>query len=150
MIDQLIKPNKGSNKGKMRVGRGNASGKGGECGRGHKGAKARAGYKSKPGFEGGQTPLYRRLPKKRGFLNMNRVEYNVVNVGQLNDVIAKAGNTITIDVLYDTLKLNCYQPIKILGNGEISQAFTIASHKFSESARVKLTKAGCTITQLEG
>lgn len=143
-----FKPNEGAVKPRVRKGRGNASGLGGECGRGHKGARSRSGYSMKLGFEGGQTPLYRRLPKKRGFRNFNRVEFAVVN---LNDVekVAKAGDIIDIQYLQDNgLLRKSSASVKLLGNGEISKKVIVKLHAISNSAKAKLEKVGASFELL--
>jgi large subunit ribosomal protein L15 len=131
-----LKPPKGAKHAKKRVGRGQGSGNGGE-----KGAKSRSGFKHKRGFEGGQMPLHRRVPK-RGFFNLFRVEYAVVNL----DVLAErfeAGATITPEVLRERgLAKPGSWPVKILGRGEIAKALTVRAHKFSGKAAEKIAAAG--------
>ncbi len=129
-----------------RIGRGNASGHGGTSCRGHKGQRSRSGSKRRPWFEGGQMPLQRRLPK-RGFTNIFRVEYQVVNLSDLDRV--KRATKITPEVLYKhriIRKKN--QPVKILANGEPKKAYQISAHAFSQAAREKIEKAGGTVTVL--
>ena len=138
-----IKPKKGSTKERVRVGRGNASGLGGEAGRGHKGAKSRSGYSKKFGFEGGQTPLYRRMPKKRGFKNFNKEVFSVINIGKIETLITKFKDLKIIDILI--LKEKGLIPkngvkLKVLGFGEITNSITIKAHAFSKSAIDKLEK----------
>mgnify|MGYP001579937266 CR=1 FL=1 len=116
---------------KTRVGRGTSSGIGKTCGRGHKGQKSRTGGTKGLRFEGGQTPLYRRLPK-RGFHNYFKVEYQVLNVGDLNDFDGEVSKA--------TLKIEGL--LKILGSGELSKALTVKADKFSESAKKKIEAAG--------
>jgi large subunit ribosomal protein L15 len=127
-----------------RVGRGISAGQGKTAGRGHKGQKARTGKKLRAGFEGGQTPIFQRLPKYRGFRNPNEIDYQIINVGDLND---HKGNTITVVSLFE-LKLVAKknQPVKILGTGELKKAFSIEVEKASESAIAKITAAGGTFT----
>ncbi|OGC23251.1 50S ribosomal protein L15 [candidate division WOR-1 bacterium RIFOXYB2_FULL_42_35] len=126
------KPKKGSTKNKKRVGRGTSSGMGKTCGRGHKGQKSRSGGTKGIRFEGGQTPLYRRLPK-RGFSNsLFSLKYTAVNVKDLN--------AYDSEVNKDTLKV-C-GTLKILGDGEIKKALTVTADKFSKSAKEKIEKAG--------
>ncbi len=123
---------------KKRVGRGMGSGMGKTSARGHKGQRSRSGSRMMRGFEGGQMPLHRRMPK-RGFTNIFRVEYNIVNLEKL----AAIGETnITPDVLRSHGLINTKHPVKILGNGEISVALTVYAHKFSKTAQEKITKAG--------
>src|SRR3989339_1694899 len=118
------KPKKGSTKNKKRVGRGTSSGWGKTCGRGHKGQKSRSGGTKGVRFEGGQTPLYRRLPK-RGFKNYPfRKEYSIFNLSDLSKIKEATGL------------------IKVLGNGELKEAVTVSAHKFSASAKKKMEAAG--------
>ena len=122
----------GAKKKKKRVGRGTSSGWGKTCGRGHKGQKSRSGGTKGPRFEGGQTPLYRRLPK-RGFSNiLFEQKYRVLNVSDLN----KYEGEVNKDVV------GVGQPLKILGDGEIKKALTVKADKFSKSARQKIEAAG--------
>jgi large subunit ribosomal protein L15 len=123
---------------KKRVGRGMGSGMGKTSARGHKGQRSRSGSRMMRGFEGGQMPLHRRMPK-RGFTNIFRVEYNVVNLDKL---VALGLDTITPEVLHKAGVISTKQPVKILGNGEISVAITVHAHKFSKTAQEKITKAG--------
>lgn len=129
----------GSRKKRKRVGRGEGSGKGKTCGRGEKGARSRAGFKNKLGFEGGQTPLQRRLPK-RGFYNRFRAEYQVINLKDLEriDDVTK----IDPQILYERgliKKRNI--PVKILGNGELNRQIEISAHAFSQNAKEKIEAA---------
>ena len=136
-----LKPPKGAKHAKKRVGRGQGSGQGKTAGRGHKGAKSRAGFKFKRGFEGGQMPLHRRVPK-RGFHNLFRIEYEVINL----DVLAARfdeGAVVTPDTLREAgLLRGGNRPLKILGRGEVGKALTVRAHKFSGAAAEKITAAG--------
>lgn len=132
-----LSPAPGSTHSKKRVGRGKGSGLGKTAGKGHKGGQSRSGYSVRPGFEGGQMPLVRRVPK-RGFTNEFRVEYAVVNVSQLGDL----GATVTPELLAGRGLVHKDRLVKILGNGEITTAVTVAAHKFSQSARAKIEAAG--------
>lgn len=133
-----LKPPAGQKQKKQRVGQGMGTGRGKFSGRGAKGAKSVSGYSRMRGFEGGQMPLHRRLPK-RGFKNIFREEYAVVNL----DRLAELGETeINPDVLKKAGVVNGRKPVKILGNGELTSALTIQAHKFSKSAQEKITKAG--------
>jgi large subunit ribosomal protein L15 len=123
---------------KKRVGRGMGSGMGKTSTRGHKGQRSRSGSRMMRGFEGGQMPLHRRMPK-RGFTNIFRKEYNVVNLDRLAGL---GETTITPEVLRKMGVISTKHPVKILGNGELSKALTIHAHKFSKSAEEKITKAG--------
>jgi len=135
-----LKAPKGANKRNKRVGRGESSGHGKTSGRGHKGQLARSGGSSRPGFEGGQTPLQRRLPKK-GFVNPTRVEYQVVNVSDL--AVFEAGSVVDIGAMHEKgLVRNARDRVKILGNGDIAKNMTVKASKFSASAREKIEKAG--------
>jgi len=144
-LSTLHKPYKSTEK-KKRVGRGMGSGMGKTSTRGHKGQRSRSGSRMMRGFEGGQMPLHRRLPK-RGFTNIFKKEFQVVNLTRLSELGVK---TITPEILYElgvTSKKNVM--VKILGNGEIKTAITISAHKFSESAQEKITKAGGKTTVIE-
>ena len=128
---------------KKRVGRGHGSGTGTQAGRGHKGAQSRSGYKFKRGFEGGQMPLHRRIPK-RGFHNLFRVEYAVVNLDTLAERF-EAGAVITPELLRERgLIRGSRQPIKVLARGDIAKKLTVRAHKFSGSAAQKIAAAGGT------
>jgi len=139
-----LTPAKKSVKGKKRIGRGNASGWGRTAGRGNKGYKSRSGSKSKLHFEGGQTPLMRRLPK-RGFSNYHfKKEFQIVNLNQLADISV---DSIDFEVLYNHGVINKKMiPVKILGNGEIEKKIEITADAFSQSAIEKIEKAGGTVT----
>ncbi|MBT8207609.1 MAG: 50S ribosomal protein L15 [Acidimicrobiia bacterium] len=132
-----LSPAKGSRRARKRVGRGPGSGTGKTAGRGHKGQRSRSGFSRTAGFEGGQMPLIRRVPK-RGFTNIFRTEYSVVNVARL----AALDGEVTPEVLVDSGLARKGMPIKVLGNGEIDKALTVSAHKFSESARQKIEAAG--------
>lgn len=136
-----LKPNEGSVKTRKRVGRGPGSGLGKTSGKGHKGQNARSGGGVRPGFEGGQLPLFRRLPK-RGFNNYEfRTEYAVVNVGDLNDF--KDGSVIELKNLKESgLVKKEKDGIKILGNGELTKKLTVKANKFSSTAKEKIENAG--------
>ena len=138
-----LKPACGSVKTRKRVGRGAGSGLGGTSTRGHKGAKARSGYKKKIGFEGGQMPLYRRLPK-RGFKNRNSKEIVGINVDALNRY--EDGAVVTVETMIETgLVSNPRDGVKILGNGEVTKKLTVKANAFSESAKAKIEAAGGTV-----
>jgi large subunit ribosomal protein L15 len=138
-----LRPPKGATHAKKRVGRGPGSGHGKTASRGSKGAKSRSGFRFKRGFEGGQMPLHRRVPK-RGFHNLFRVEYAVVNLDTLGDVF-DAGSEVTPDVLRERgLVRDRKALIKVLGRGEISKKLTVRAHKFSGTAAEKIAAAGGT------
>lgn len=137
-----LKPAEGSRKNRNRLGRGTGSGSGKTSGRGHKGQNARAGGGVRRGFEGGQMPLYRRLPK-RGFTNPTRKEYAIVNLETLNRF--EDGTEVTPELLIETgVVSNEKSGIKILGNGTIERKLTIKAHKFSKSAKDAIEAAGGT------
>ena len=136
-----LKPAEGSKFNRKRVGRGPGSGNGKTAGRGYKGAQSRSGWKYKRGFEGGQMPLHRRLPK-RGFTNIFRTEYDVVNLDQLEKLFEK-GATVTVDSLRDAGIVSSRTAlVKVLGRGEVTKALTVQAHKFSGKAAEKLAAAG--------
>src|SRR3954462_8882090 len=127
-----LRPPKGAKHSKKRVGRGQGSGQGVQAGRGHKGAKSRSGFHHKRGFEGGQMPLHRRVPK-RGFNNIFRVEFEVVNLDTLEERFA-AGTEIRIELLRKHRLIGPTGKVKVLARGEISKALTVHAHKFSGKA----------------
>ena len=144
-----LKPSERSKFSKKRVGRGHGSGTGTQAGRGHKGAKSRSGFKFKRGFEGGQMPLHRRMPK-RGFTNIFRTEYAVVNLDTLAERFA-AGTVITPDLLRERgLIRSSRQPIKVLARGDIAKKLTVRAHKFSGKAAKKIVAAGGAAEVLSG
>ena len=138
-LSNLQKP-KGSTHAKKRVGRGQGSGNGKTAGRGHKGAKSRSGFKRKRGFEGGQMPLHRRVPK-RGFHNLFREEYEVVNLDTLQERF-DAGVEVTPELLRERGLISRRGPIKVLARGDIAKALTVRAHKFSGKAAEKIAAAG--------
>jgi large subunit ribosomal protein L15 len=136
-----LRPAKGATRGRKRVGRGPGSGLGKTAGRGHKGQKSRSGYSRRFGFEGGQMPLVRRIPK-RGFTNNFRVEVQVVNLRDLERVFAD-GDAVSPETLADKgLIRKATQPVKVLGDGELSKKLEVTAHKFSASARERIEAAG--------
>ncbi len=144
-----LKPAEGSIKHSKRIGRGAGSGKGGTATRGNKGAKARSGYHQKIGFEGGQMPLYRRVPKF-GFKNLNRVEYVGINIDTIN-ALAEAKNItdFNIDVLKQNGLISGKDRIKILGRGELSKAVNVTAHAFSATAKKAIEDKGGVATVIE-
>lgn len=138
-----LRPAPGAKKDRIRVGRGEGS-KGKTSGRGTKGTKAR--YQVRPGFEGGQLPLYMRLPKLRGFKSPFKKEYQVVNVAALAELFPQGGE-ITVADLVAKGAVRKGQPVKVLGDGEISVAFTIKGVKASASAKAKIEAAGGSISE---
>jgi len=144
-----LKPAPGSNKRKMRVGRGMASGKGKTSGRGTKGQSARSGGTKGPYFEGGQLPLVRRLPFRRGFTNIHRIEYKPVNVGRLQEKFGESGQEITPELLIEAgLIKRSDKAVAILGDGEITVAMKVKAHHFSKSAKAKIEAVGGTVEVL--
>lgn len=137
-----LRPAPGSKTARTRVGRGEAS-KGKTAGRGTKGTKAR--YQVPVGFEGGQMPLYMRLPKLRGFTNPFRVEYQVVNLSTLQELFPEGG-TVTVEDLVAKGAVRKNQPVKVLGQGEVSVKLDITAQKFSASAEQKIAAAGGSVT----
>ena len=143
-LDSIKRPD-GVKENRKRVGRGPGSGRGKTSGRGHKGQKARSGGQIKPWFEGGQMPLQRRLPK-RGFRPRSRVEYQIVNVGDLERI---SGDQVTPETLHEAgLMRSRNRPVKILGEGEVERALRVAAHAFSKSARAKIEKAGGEVMEI--
>ena len=138
-----LSPADGSKHKRKRVGRGPGSGLGKTAGRGEKGQKSRTGYSGRPGFEGGQMPLIRRVPK-RGFTNIWRTEYAVINVSDL----AGLEGDVTPEVLVRRGLVRAGAPVKVLGDGEIGTAIRVKANKFSKSARAKIEAAGGTCEEL--
>ncbi|MHC5202826.1 50S ribosomal protein L15 [Myroides sp. LJL119] len=132
-----------------RVGRGEGSGKGGTSTKGHKGAKSRSGYSKKLGFEGGQMPLQRRVPKF-GFKNINRVEYDVINLEKLQSLVDNGiiTDTVDFDLLVDLGLTSKNSLVKVLGRGELKAKLKVSAHKFSASAVEAITAAGGEIVTL--
>lgn len=129
-----LKPAEGSTKTVKRIGRGQGSGRGGTSTRGHKGAQSRSGYKRKKGFEGGQMPLYRRVPKG-GFKNINRVEYNAINISTLQNLFDTKGISVfNVEVLIENGLVGRNDLIKILANGNLSAKIEVHAHAFSAKA----------------
>jgi large subunit ribosomal protein L15 len=141
-----LQPAPGSTKRRKRVGRGMASGKGKTSGRGMKGQGARSGGGKGPYFEGGQLPLVRRLPFRRGFTNIHRIHYKPVNLDRLQENFGEAGGEITPEALVEAgIIKRSDKAVAILGDGELSVAFTIKAHRFSKSAKEKIEAAGGTV-----
>jgi len=138
-----LSPAEGSKHARKRVGRGPGSGLGKTSGRGEKGQKSRTGYSGRPGFEGGQMPLIRRVPK-RGFTNIWRTEYAVINVSDL----ANLEGDVTPEVLVRHGLVRAGAPVQVLGDGEIGTALRVKANKFSKSARAKIEAAGGTCEEL--
>ncbi len=139
-----LRPAPGAKTAKTRVGRGEAS-KGKTAGRGTKGTKAR--YQVPASFEGGQMPMHMRLPKLKGFKNPNKVEFQVVNVAQLAALFPEGG-AVGVDELVAAGAVRRNQPVKVLGNGDISVAVQVSAHAFSDTAKAKIATAGGSATEL--
>ena len=134
---QSLAPQKGARRRKLRKGRGIAAGQGASCGFGMRGQKSRSGRPTRPGFEGGQMPLYRRVPKLKHFTLINPKNYTVINVSKLADL--PAGSTVTIDTLVkDGLVTSPKHPLKVLGNGDLKVKLTVQAAAFTASAREKI------------
>ena len=143
-----LKPAAGSTHSRRRLGRGPGSGLGGTSTRGHKGAKARSGYKKKIGFEGGQMPLQRRLPKF-GFKNINRIEYQAVNLSSIQALAEKNNLTkIGVEELAAAGLINAKGLVKILGNGKLTAKVDVVANAFSKSAEAAIQAVGGTATKL--
>lgn len=141
-----LRPAQGSTKSRKRIGRGQGSGHGGTSTRGHKGDKARSGAKEKRHFEGGQTPMQRRLPK-RGFQNVNRTEYIPLNLSQLEKMVQHAagsgqGDTMSLEYLQSAGIAKSTDKIKVLGNGKLTSKVNITVHAISASAKAAIEAAG--------
>lgn len=139
-----LKPNPGSRKSRMRIGRGQGSGKGKTAGRGTKGQQSRSGYKTRPGFEGGQMPLHRRLPKQ-GFTNIFANDFEQINVGRLADL--PAGTVVTAQLLKELGLISRIgaDGVKILGRGDLGVALHVRVSKLTGAAAAKITAAGGTV-----
>jgi len=147
MRQDELSPASGSKKDRKRVGRGDGSGYGSYSGRGCKGQKSRSGYKMKRGFEGGQLPLIKRLPQKRGFVNIFKTEYSTVNINKLN--IFESGSEVTPERLVTAgLVKSLRYPIKILAEGEINHPLLVKANKFSVTAKAKIEAAGGTVEEV--
>ena len=138
-----VQPKAGSKRRRRRVGRGIAAGQGATCGFGMRGQKARSGRPTRPGFEGGQLPLYRRIPKLKHFPIVNQKVFTVLNVSSLADL--SAGTEVTMDSLMDAGIITSNDgPLKVLGNGELNVALTVKAAAFTKSAKAKIEAAGGT------
>ena len=148
MRQDKLSPAPGSKKSRKRVGRGDGSGHGTYSGRGCKGQKSRSGYKMNRGFEGGQLPLIRRLPRKRGFTNIFRTEYSIVNVGKLS--MFEAGSEVTPERLVAAgVVKSLRHPIKILAEGDINHPLVVKANRFSAAAKAKIEAAGGEVEEVE-
>ena len=144
---QSLKPQTGARRRKLRKGRGIAAGQGASCGFGMRGQKSRSGRPTRPGFEGGQMPLYRRVPKLKHFTLINPKNFTVINVAKLADL--KAGSTVNIDSLVkDGIVTSPKHPLKVLGNGDLKVKLTVQAAAFTASAREKIEAAGGTCEEI--
>ena len=144
-LHELSSP-RGARKPRRRIGRGHGSGRGTTAGKGTKGQKARAGGGVPPYFEGGQLPLVKRLPYKRGFTNPNRVEYRAINISVLARF--EEGSTVGPDQLVAARLLDDRELLKILGDGELPHALTVRAHRFSKTARERIEAAGGSVEEI--
>ena len=143
-----LKPATGSVRKNKRIARGQGSGRGGTSTRGHKGAKSRSGYSRKEGFEGGQMPLQRRVPKF-GFRNPSRVAYKPVNLEDIEELANKSkASEITLELLSENGLIAKNDKVKVLGRGELKAKVSVKAHKFSESAKAAIEKAGGSAVEL--
>lgn len=142
-----LRPNEGATKKKKRVGRGTGSGHGKTSGRGTKGQKSRSGPGIRPGFEGGQLPIQRRMPYKRGFTNIYKTQWELVNLDRLEEL--NLTGEITPGMLYQHGVIRGLEfPVKVLGGGELTRPISISAHGFSESAKGRIEAAGGSVTML--
>jgi large subunit ribosomal protein L15 len=142
-----LAPAPGSKKDRKRVGRGNASGHGTYSCRGLKGQKARAGYNIRPGFEGGQLPIIKRLPRKRGFTNIFKTQFSLVNIEEL--IIFEPDTEVSIEKLLKAgLIKTLAKPVKVLANGDLDRPLVVSANKFSDAARAKIEAAGGRIEEV--
>jgi len=147
MMEHQVAPRPGSRKKRKRVGRGDAAGQGSTAGRGMKGQKSRSGPGPKPGFEGGQLPLIKGLPMKRGFTNRFKTYFSLVNLTALETF--EAGDIINPELLVQRGFLrNLSQPVKVVGDGDITKALVVAAHKFTRTAREKIEAADGRVEEL--
>jgi len=147
MDQSNLKPPAGAKHKKKRVGCGDGSGHGSFSTRGCKGQKSRSGRDLRPGFEGGQLPIIKRLPWTRGFTNVAKIQYSLVNVGELKKF--DADTEVNTEILVQSgLVKSATLPVKILGNGELDKALTVKANKFSEAARSKIEAAGGKVEEI--
>jgi large subunit ribosomal protein L15 len=148
MMQHQISPPKGARRARKRIGRGDSAGGGTYAGRGLKGQKSRSGKGLRPGFEGGQLPLIKGLPMKRGFNNRYKTYYALVNLDTLTARF-EAGSRVTPEILHQLgIVRRTRLPVKVVGDGDLGHALTIAAHKFTASARAKIEAAGGSIEEL--
>ncbi len=148
MMEHEVSPPKGARRNRKRVGRGDAAGGGSYAGRGLKGQKSRSGKSVRPGFEGGQLPLIKGLPMKRGFNNRYKTYYELVNLGTLDERFA-TGTTVTPELLHGLgIVRRTSLPVKVVGDGDLSHPLTVVAHKFTASARAKIEAAGGSVEEI--
>lgn len=148
MMEHQISSPKGARRNRKRIGRGNAAGGGTYAGRGMKGQKSRSGRGLRPGFEGGQLPLIKGLPMKRGFNNRYKTYYALVSLETLQELF-EAGSHVTPETLHQLGVIRRTRlPVKVVGDGELSGALTVTAHKFTASARAKIEAAGGSVEEL--
>lgn len=148
MMEHDISPPRGARRARKRVGRGDSAGGGSYAGRGMKGQKSRSGPGLRPGFEGGQMPLIKGLPMKRGFNNRYKTYYALVDLDTLQDRF-EANTQVTPELLHQLgIIRRTKLPVKVVGDGELRQPLTVAAHKFTASARAKIEAAGGSVTEL--
>ena len=147
MMEHLLKPARGSRTRRRRVGRGDSGRRGSSSGRGMKGQKSRSGKGPRPGFEGGQLPLVKKLPTKRGFVNIFRTEYTIVNLKKLE--VFPEGSEVTLGRMREAGLIGSVKgPVKVLGDGDLSKPLTVQAHRFSREARRKIEAAGGRVQEL--
>ena len=148
MMEHDIAPPKGARRRRKRVGRGDSAGGGSYAGRGMKGQKSRSGWRLRPGFEGGQLPLIKGLPMKRGFNNRYKTYYALVNLDTLQERF-EANSRVTPEMLRGLgIIRRVNRPVKVVGEGELGHALTVVAHKFTASARAKIEAAGGSIEEI--
>ena len=148
MMEHQVSPPKGARRNRKRVGRGDAAGGGSYAGRGMKGQKSRSGKSVRPGFEGGQLPLIKGLPMKRGFNNRYKTYYALVSLSTLQERF-ESGARVTPELLHGlNIVRRTNLPVKVVGDGELELPLTVAAHKFTASARAKIEAAGGTVEEI--
>ncbi len=148
MMEHQISPPKGARRNRKRVGRGDAAGGGSYAGRGLKGQKSRSGKGVRPGFEGGQLPLIKGLPMKRGFNNRYKTYYALVNLNTLQERF-ESGARVTPELLHGlNIIRRTSRPVKVVGDGELGHPLTVVAHKFTASARAKIEAAGGSVEEI--
>lgn len=148
MMEHDISPPKGARRRRKRVGRGDSAGGGSYAGRGMKGQKSRSGWRLRPGFEGGQLPLIKGLPMKRGFNNRYKTYYALVNLSTLQERF-EVNTRVTPEMLHGLgIIRRVNRPVKVVGDGELEYALTVVAHKFTASARAKIEAAGGSVEEI--